>query len=507
MKFNKITFIFFLLLLFSLANFNFGIFTGGDNAVYLILAKSLAKFGEYRDLYLPGSPLHTKYPPFYPLILSIFYFFFGENYIIPKFLNVIFYISSIYFFYKILKEEFKGDEYLNKFLPIFILLLGMNPVLLDYSHWILSEIPFLFFTLVSLYLFYLYQKKEDKKFLILSLFFGVFSYLTKIIGLALLLGYSLYFLTNKKYKLFLICSLFLLIPFLLWNSWVLSKGENIYLKQLFLKNPYSPEEGKINFFEFLTRFFKNLLNYSTWIMGSLFFDLKFKNLSTWSGLSSFFLITVGLIRGKCLKKRVILFYFVFYLIPILSWPEVWADKRFLIPLFPFMFFYFFQGIIHLLSFLRNMKIKNSLLYVFLFFVGFFYLTFLPFKIQLVWYKNLEYLKGDILAPYKYPFKYYFKIAIWAKNNIEENSLFLTRKPALFYLFSERKCIKYPYTKNAEKLEKFIKKYEIDYIVFAPLSNQDTEFLLPFIEQNKNEFKLIYKPYPDVYLLKVIKHEL
>ncbi|MGI9628204.1 MAG: hypothetical protein ACR2QM_15330, partial [Longimicrobiales bacterium] len=43
--------------------------TGGDNAAYLTLASSLLD-GGYRELWNPGAPPHTKYPPGFPVVLA-----------------------------------------------------------------------------------------------------------------------------------------------------------------------------------------------------------------------------------------------------------------------------------------------------------------------------------------------------------------------------------------------------------------------------------------------------
>jgi hypothetical protein len=48
---------------------NFGQF--GDDGVYMVTAKSLAQGDGYRVLSLPGKPFAVKYPPLYPLYLSI----------------------------------------------------------------------------------------------------------------------------------------------------------------------------------------------------------------------------------------------------------------------------------------------------------------------------------------------------------------------------------------------------------------------------------------------------
>src|SRR5437899_11018338 len=42
-----------------------------DDSFYYVSAKSLADGGGYRIESLPGEPAQTKYPPLYPLLLSI----------------------------------------------------------------------------------------------------------------------------------------------------------------------------------------------------------------------------------------------------------------------------------------------------------------------------------------------------------------------------------------------------------------------------------------------------
>lgn len=42
-----------------------------DDGIYVVTAKALAARGEYRIISLPGEPFQTKYPPVYPLALSV----------------------------------------------------------------------------------------------------------------------------------------------------------------------------------------------------------------------------------------------------------------------------------------------------------------------------------------------------------------------------------------------------------------------------------------------------
>ena len=43
---------------------------GGDNSAYLALARSLVDGTGYREIYDPAMPLHTQYPPVFPLLLA-----------------------------------------------------------------------------------------------------------------------------------------------------------------------------------------------------------------------------------------------------------------------------------------------------------------------------------------------------------------------------------------------------------------------------------------------------
>jgi len=52
-------------------SFNPSPHTGGDNAGYLSLAHSIVSGSGYLELWDPNTPVHTKYPPVYPLVLAL----------------------------------------------------------------------------------------------------------------------------------------------------------------------------------------------------------------------------------------------------------------------------------------------------------------------------------------------------------------------------------------------------------------------------------------------------
>ena len=125
---------------FCILLFDIRVGTGGDNVVYIILAKSIVEYHNYLSLYLSNSPYHTHFPPGFPLILAIFYKFFGPN---ETYLKIVPLLSSILSFF-ILTITFRNFY--------FLLALSTSPLLIDYSSKLLSESSYLFFSLLSIIL-------------------------------------------------------------------------------------------------------------------------------------------------------------------------------------------------------------------------------------------------------------------------------------------------------------------------------------------------------------------
>ncbi|MEO0216723.1 MAG: glycosyltransferase family 39 protein, partial [candidate division WOR-3 bacterium] len=149
-------------IILSILLFDPKLFTGGDNAVYVILAKSIISGKGYRNIERPEEPLHTQYPPGFPLLLSIFILVFGENIIILKFLILLIGSGALFFMTKIIQIIFKDHA---KIVVLFYLSI---PIFIIYNHWLLSEIPFLFFSLGALYFSLKNSAKNNSLYFIIS---------------------------------------------------------------------------------------------------------------------------------------------------------------------------------------------------------------------------------------------------------------------------------------------------------------------------------------------------
>jgi len=250
----KIYLFFLIYTILSLLLFDPKLFTGGDNAVYIILAESIATGKGYKNIYLPEQPPHTQYPPGFPLLLSIPILIFGKSIILLKLMIFLTGLGSFLFFYLIIKENFK--EYSN----IFVLVYLSIPLFIIYNHWILSEIPFLFFSLGALYFLLKFCKKRQFSIFLITTFFAIYAFFIRTAGISLILGFALFFIIKKEYKYLMIFLILFLIFFIPWEMKNASMPDNTgYIRQLLAKNPYQMELGTIGFSDFMRRIWDNFL--------------------------------------------------------------------------------------------------------------------------------------------------------------------------------------------------------------------------------------------------------
>jgi hypothetical protein len=83
---------------FALATLDtFPIGAGGDDAMYLVLAKSLATGHGYHSINVPGAPPNTHFPPGYPVVLSMLWRMapaFPQNVILFKAFNIVCFVAA-----------------------------------------------------------------------------------------------------------------------------------------------------------------------------------------------------------------------------------------------------------------------------------------------------------------------------------------------------------------------------------------------------------------------------
>ncbi|MEO0185116.1 MAG: glycosyltransferase family 39 protein [candidate division WOR-3 bacterium] len=480
----------------SLLLFDPKLFTGGDNAVYIILAESLTTGKGYKNIYLPDEPPHTQYPPGFPLLLSIPFIIFGKSILIFKLVIFLTGLGALVFFYLIIKKIFRENFVILMFLYVSV------PIFVIYNHWILSEIPFLFFSLGAIYFLLKFCDKKNFLIFLISAFFAIYAFFIRTAGISLILGLALFLIMKKEYKFLIVFLALFLIFFIPWEIRNAGIPDNTgYLRQLLARNPYQMELGTINFSDFIIRIWDNFIFYSFTIIPSTFLPIL---------NSRVLLIILGvifisfLILGFFARLRnftILEAYFIFGIGVLLAWPKVWSSDRFLLPLMPVVLIYIYHGFILLQD---KLKVKNFVFVISGAIIVLNMISIIPQAVKSM-ENNLAYIKVNKYAGYTIDYRRYFEVIDFIRKNILEDKIIMARKPEFVYLLSKHKSFCYPFTTNKNDIKASVKK--ADYVIFDSFQWTGTtmRYFLPVIQEHPDGFETIYKTsYPEFYLLRIKK---
>lgn len=479
----------------------------GDNASYYILGNSIANGDGYTNIQHSEKEAHYHYPPGYPVLIASVSKIFSNDIITIKKLNGAFLLGAILLLFFIIKCLTQNNHI--AFAVGFITLLNYH--ILGYATIMMSEIPFLFFSLLCVLL--ILKIDFSKPVLKNGLFFLLliclsFSFYIRSVALALFVSMVCFLMFKKKrrYVITLIGGFIALyLPWMLRNN--AAKG-NTYISQLVLKNPYQPEQGSIDFSAIIERISINLERYITKEIPSGILSAK-ENVYTDASapitawlLGFILIIGIGLGIYKLPKFRTfICLYVLGFFALLMIWPYVWYGTRFLVPLIPLLIFLFIFGMISLLKWLQGKIIPKQLKH----FTAITTVVILSFWAIMYGSNSVSIFKARADGEYTNNYKNYFLLADWVQQNTPENSVTAVRKEGLFYLFSKKHVTNYQKTPDREAQIEYLKSKNVDYVVVEQLGFSSTsKYLIPAIDQYPSKFKIIKElKNPDTYLLQFL----
>jgi hypothetical protein len=326
---------------FYLVNVYNGHDWGGDFAMYIHHAANLVSGVPYAQtgyIYNPDAANYgpQAYPPVFPLMLAPFVAIFGVNLLVLKIPGILcFSTFLLYLNNRVIKQDLP-----ELFRILLIGLIGFSPAFFDQSESILSDIPFLLFTIVALYRMDMVFSAQSPRSpgwnsTLLTGLFIYLSYGCRTIGIILLPVLFVLYLFQRKNngRSFLIILTTAVLLILLQR--VLIPGTGSYFDQF---------PGSLSQFAAILSILLN--NYLT-------LTLQLVPVASDAAQKVAFLIMfIFFLSGLYfrLKNGVTAFdlFFMAYFAALLIWPS-YQGYRFLLPIIPLYFLYAVEGLNSILN--------------------------------------------------------------------------------------------------------------------------------------------------------------
>jgi hypothetical protein len=479
----------------------------GDNAIYMILAKAMNVGHGYTDVQGPIPRLEAQYPPLFPLMLIPIVRVFGIDGVLQmQGLVTCFTLASfvVGFF---LFRRWTGNAVLA--LAI-ILATAESDLVWSFSHKVLTEIPYLFFTLLTCWLVTRYRQESGWRtwtgFLVVLATGAMF--LTRTVGVSMCAAVPAYLLLApplrdrsewklRLWKALAACSGTAVIAggWTLRNRLVFSGQGHNYIGQFFLKQAYVPDNGRVSSNELLSRMADNASYYADQFQRTLV-GHEWDRFTTAPAVSHVLIAcaVVGFAFALCWRRTIAEFYVAGYVLIVLLWP--WQDLRFAVPIMPFLFYYVaMAGYAPLLAVSRIRRFNPSLLTG----LAIILLT-TPTGAH-----TFHIARDDRSAGYHYQsdklgewvayadWQDFHAAAMWLKAHVAPGSTVINRSPNIFYLWTGLASRNYPYSFDTWSVMKDVSMEPVDYVLFDDFSWTYTTnlYMKPVINRFPDRFVLLH----------------
>lgn len=308
---------------------------GDDFAWYILQAKSIwegttDEFMEVSAFTNYQSTTHLgplAYPWGYPLILTPFYAVKGISPLVLKLPGLLFYAGFLVCLYFLMRDRLSQTESL-----LIVSLFAFNPLLLQFLDQILSDIPFLFFSTLSLLLITRQDKRGILPHILIgaAIFFTTFLRVTGILLLGCFLTVEfLRLLNNRKDRTTVIE--------IIRNSFVVC----FVFAVLWIANLLLFPSGGESYFSQYTEFIETARSLAVAYFNV--FSLFFGEATGWKYL--YYLLLIFFLIGAWERRKqetIFLLFFGLWMIVHITYPY-WQGARYIFPLLPIFIYFTFQG--------------------------------------------------------------------------------------------------------------------------------------------------------------------
>ena len=436
---------------------------GDDFSMYISHARNIAEGRSYADtgyIYNPRKIIGPKtYPPVYPLLLAPVYRLWGLNLTAMKVEVILIFLLSLFVIHLAFRHELEWP-----YLPALIALVGFNPQLWLFKDNVISDIPFLLFTYLGLYLIHRAYRPDRAAAsqIVHALSIGVAIYLAsgvRSIGLVLIPCLFIYHIIRGGRAGIVGLSVILLTIALIHFQ---TNSLSAYAGHLGLNEKQVALNHGRELIQCLSGFWTNG---SSHVLPRALFAVL-------TGLAIVgYLARIG-------KKQVTCFelFVPCYLVPFIILP-VTIELRYVIPIVPLYLFHAFLGIqtISRSAVARWQGVER------LAFAGVLITVLVSYAAQ---YTRLDYgpiRKGIAKAETRQLFEY-------VRKETNEKDVVIFGRPKALSLFTGRASAIWHNPPDDRDLWDFFRRVNASYLITGPadLDPEDQNFIRNFVDRNRGE---------------------
>ena len=459
----------------------------GDNFNYYIYASSLASGQGYCDLSAPGSPATNNFPPGYPILMSPLLML-TDSFVAQKWLNEVFVLLSLLLLYfGLMRAE----------LPMAISFTAavsgaFLPRLFHFSTMMMSEASFLFTSVVVLYCLIRMAEHEEtwwselkKPWLYIMLAAVIINYHIRTQGLAMIAGVILALLIRKRWAATGVTMLGFILGALPWKlrNATLGLNGNRYMDAMMQANPWRPEEGTLTVTEMIGRFFDTLQMLLFQAIPNTVFPFFNTNPDQPEYTFGIYLtgaLLVALMIYGCWstgKWRWVLLTYIAATLGLISLFSTPSGSRYITTILPLLSAVEFIGLWKLITLIPKRPQWLD--------------TVAAFALLLILFSCQSGMQEEHkLSQQRFPkqYKQFFAIGEQIKKKTPEGTVVCSRKPQMFYLYSDRPGVVYKFTQDDKELLTHLVEKNVDYVILDALGYSSTAYyLFPAIQKNPQYF--------------------
>lgn len=307
-----------------------GVYWGGDDADYMLLARSLRDL-RYDDLFYVSPVPHAQYPPGFPALLAVWGSLAGESIRSYVVLNLVLGASALLLAYALIRRWAGRPIAL-----MCVFVLAVNPHLVHLAGSVLSDAPFLLLLCAVLWLADA-RDPHPRRLIAAAVVAGAATFV-RTIGLVLLLGLILHSLLERRFRVAALQILVGIGPLTIWGVRTQRAAADAVQTYGQAVRTYSGSYDAFGSGDlFLVERIGVLVSKAAAYVGSVVPDLFAFPLvrAVWLENVAWALIWIPALAVGILgfsRRRPILIILAAYVAVLVVWP--WVDVRFLAPLLP-----------------------------------------------------------------------------------------------------------------------------------------------------------------------------